>query len=172
VPDVPDVMSPDGLLSEARTATGLDDFGSDDFREGLAVYCESVASEAKLNDVGAVAVRANVVANLANRLRVVDWAARHPDVAGQRIDAPLVVIGMFRAGTTFLSNLLDQDQGNRSLLRWEAGDSVPPPTPAPSGQVPGSTPYGRAPRCSSRSTPRWPPSTTRRPTAPPSASPS
>jgi hypothetical protein len=130
VPDVPDVMSPDELLSEARTATGLDDFGSDDFREGLAVYCESVASEAKLNEVGAMAVRANVVANLANRLRVVDWAARHPDVAGQRIDAPLVVVGMFRAGTTFLSNLLDQDPGNRSLLRWEAGDSVPPPTPA------------------------------------------
>jgi hypothetical protein len=123
-------MSPDDLLSEARAATGLDDFGGDDFREGLAVYCESVVSEAKLSDVGVMAVRGNIVANLANRLRVVDWAARHPDVAGQRIDAPLVVVGMFRAGTTFLSNLLDQDPTNRSLLRWEAGDSVPPPTAA------------------------------------------
>ena len=36
---------------------------------------------------------------------------------------------MFRAGTTFLSYLLDQDPRNRALLRWEAGDSVPPPTP-------------------------------------------
>lgn len=123
-------MSPDDLLSEARAETGLDDFGSDDFREGLAVYCESVASEAKLNDLGVMAVRGNVVANLANRLRVVDWAARHPDVADERIDAPLIVIGMFRAGTTHLSNLLDQDPGNRPLLRWEAADSVPPPDPA------------------------------------------
>jgi Sulfotransferase family len=40
-----------------------------------------------------------------------------------------VVIGMFRAGTTFFSNLLDQDAGNRPLLRWEAADSVPPPAP-------------------------------------------
>jgi len=118
------------LLANACKETGLEDFGSDQFREGLDVYCESVFSEAKLNEVGVMAVQGNIVANLVNRLRVVDWAARHPDVAGERIDAPLIVIGMFRAGTTHLSNLLDQDPRNRSLLRWEAGDSVPPPTPA------------------------------------------
>ena len=124
------MTGPEELLAEACSETGLDDFGRDDFREGLAVYCESVLSEAKLNDIGVIAVRGNIVANLANRLRVVDWAARHPDVADERIDAPLFVIGMFRAGTTFLSSLLDQDRRNRPLLRWEAGDSVPPPTPA------------------------------------------
>ncbi|TML87195.1 MAG: sulfotransferase [Actinobacteria bacterium] len=120
----------DDLVTEACKETGLDDFGSDDFREGLGVYCESAFSEAELNDVGVMAVQGTIVASLANRLRVVDWAARHPDVHDERIDAPLIVIGMFRAGTTFLSNLLDQDPGNRALLRWEAGDSAPPPTPA------------------------------------------
>jgi hypothetical protein len=89
-----------------------------------------VASEAQLNDVGVLAVRGTILANLVNRLRVVDWAARHPEVTDERIEAPLVVIGMFRAGTTFLSNLLDRDPGNRPLLRWESGDCVPPPTPA------------------------------------------
>jgi hypothetical protein len=118
------------LLAQACMETGLEDFGSDEFREGLDVYCESAFSEAELNEVGVMAVRGNIVANLVNRLRVVDWATRHPDVARERIDLPLVVIGMFRAGTTHLSNLLDQDRRNRSLLRWEAGDSVPPPTPA------------------------------------------
>jgi hypothetical protein len=92
--------------------------------------CESAFSEAELNDVGVMAMRGNIVANLVNRLRVVDWAARHPDVADERIDAPLIVIGMFRGGTTFLSYLLDRDRRNRSLLGWESGDSVPPPTPA------------------------------------------
>jgi hypothetical protein len=37
---------------------------------------------------------------------------------------------MFRAGTTLLSRLFDQDRRNRALLMWEAGDSAPPPTPA------------------------------------------
>ena len=120
----------DAFLTQARAESGLDDFGGDDFRPGLAVYCESAFSEAQLNDVGILAVQGVIVASLVNRLRVVDWAARHPDVADERVDAPLIVIGMFRAGTTYLSNLLDCDAGNRSLLRWEAGDSVPPPTPA------------------------------------------
>ena len=122
-------MDHEQLIAEARALTGLDDFGSDTFREGLSVYWASVNSEAQLNELGATAIRANVVSNLANRLRIVDWARRHPGVADERIDAPLVVIGMFRAGTTFLSYLLEQDVRNRALLRWEAGDSVPPPTP-------------------------------------------
>ena len=123
-------MVPDEVIAEACGLTGLDDFGSDSFREGLAVYCESVSSEAKLNDLGVTAIRGNVVGTLANRLRIVDWSRQHPDVGTERIDAPLVVIGMFRAGTTFLSYLLEQDHRNRALLRWEAGDSVPPPTPS------------------------------------------
>lgn len=124
------MTTPEILLAEARNEAGLDDFGPDDFREGLAVFCGSAFSEADLNEIGVMAVRGNIVANLVNRLRVVDWAARHPEVAEERVDAPLIVVGMFRAGTTYLSNLLDQDRRNRSLLRWEAADSVPPPTPA------------------------------------------
>lgn len=123
-------MVPAELLAAAREQTGLEDFGGGTFREGLEVYCDSVRTEARLNEVGGVAVAANVVSSLANRLKVVDWAGRHPDVADEAIRAPLVVIGMFRAGTTLLSNLLDQDPGNRALLRWEATDCVPPPGPA------------------------------------------
>jgi len=124
------VPAADQLVDEACRQTGLDDFGSDRFREGLAIYCDSLDREAQLNEIGSMAVPGTIVASLSNRLRVVDWARRHPEVAAQRIDAPLVVIGMFRAGTTFLSYLLDQDRRNRPLLQWESGDSVPPAAPA------------------------------------------
>ena len=73
--------------------------------------------------------RRPLVAALVNRLKVVDWAKQHPEVTEERIEAPVVVIGMFRAGTTFLSNLLDADPANRALLGWESQDSVPPPLP-------------------------------------------
>ena len=109
------------MIEEARALTGLGDFGSDEFREGLDVYCDSVGREAQLNEIGNAAVRANITGSLANRLKVVDWARQHPDVARERIDAPLVVIGMFRAGTTFLSYLLEQDPRNRALLRKFSG---------------------------------------------------
>src|SRR5439155_23677493 len=116
-------------IAEAAKETGLDDFGADDFREGLAVLCASIDREAQLNDIGVMALRGNIVGCLSNRLRIVEYRTTHPDVTDERIDEPLVVIGMLRAGTTLLSRLLDQDRGNRALLSWEAADSVPPPTP-------------------------------------------
>jgi hypothetical protein len=120
----------DDLAGEACEQTGFDDFGPGEFREGLTVLCESINNEAQLNEVGDAAVRSTVVNSLGNRLRVVDWIRRHPEVGGERIEAPIIVIGMFRAGTTFLSQLFDQDPRNRALLRWEANDSVPPPSHA------------------------------------------
>jgi hypothetical protein len=123
-------LVPEELISDACRLAALDVFDGDSFRDGLEVYCDSINDEARLNELGETAIRSNVVACLVNRLRIVDWARQHPDVTEARIDAPLVVIGMFRAGTTFLSYLLEQDHQNRALLRWEAGDSVPPPSPS------------------------------------------
>ena len=123
-------MNADELLDEVVAQTGLDDFGGDTYREGLDVLCDSLTREAQLNEIGQAALRGNIVGTLSNRLRIVDYRRRDATVEDERIEEPLVVIGMFRAGTTLLSRLLDQDAGNRALLSWEAGDSVPPPTPA------------------------------------------
>jgi hypothetical protein len=120
-------IQPDALSATAREQTGLHDFGGDSFREGLEVFCESASSEAHLNQIGAAVLPSAILACLRNRLRVVDWVKRHPEVSDESIEAPFVVIGMFRAGTTFLSYLLEKDARHRPLLRWEAGDSVPPP---------------------------------------------
>ena len=68
-----------------------------------------LADEAQLNDLGSVAMPGMVVGSLSNRLRVFEWITRHPEVRDECIDAPIVVIGMFRAGTTLLSRLFDQD---------------------------------------------------------------
>ena len=123
-------VTADDVVTEVCEQTGLDDFGVDQYREGLTVLCGSINDEAQLSELGDAAVRGTIVSSLRNRLRVVDWIRRHPEVAAERIEAPIVVIGMFRAGTTFLSQLLDQDPRNRALLRWEANDSVPPPSHA------------------------------------------
>ena len=40
-----------------------------------------------------------------------------------------MVLGLPRTGTSLASYLLDQDPLRRSLLTWEAEDSVPPSTP-------------------------------------------
>ncbi len=123
-------FDPDALLADAVQAAGADDLGDPGGVEGLGIYCQSVESEAQLNELGQMAIRGNILGNLTNRLRIVEWEKQHAtDLASERVEAPLVVIGMFRAGTTYLSYLLDQDPDNRSLLRWESSDPIPPPTP-------------------------------------------
>jgi hypothetical protein len=121
-------LDPDRFIADAVAATGLDDFGGDSFREGLAVYCASAESEARLNDLGRATVPRAIESALTNRLRVIDYAKQHPEVAEERIESPWIVIGIFRAGTTLMSYLLETDERSRPLLRWEAGNSVPPST--------------------------------------------
>ena len=116
------------MLAAAEAETGLDEWGDASFREGLGVYCASLEAEARLSELGVFAVQGNLHGQLTNRLKVIDHA-RHHDVAGEVIAEPVFVIGLFRAGTTLLSNLLDQDPDARSLLGWEATDTAPPPTP-------------------------------------------
>jgi hypothetical protein len=122
-------LDADALMAAAAEQTGLDDFGPSSFREGLDVYCESIG-EARLNDLGNMVVPGNVVAALSNRLRVVDWVKTHPEAGDEQIEAPFVVVGIFRAGTTLISYLLEKDDRHRPLFGWEAGTSVPPPDPA------------------------------------------
>lgn len=118
------------LEAAAVEATGLEDFGNPTYRTGLEVYVTALREEARLNEVGALALEANLVANLRNRLRVVDWRATHPEVADEAVVAPLFVIGLPRTGTTLLSALLAEDPRRRALRRWESGDPVPPPEAA------------------------------------------
>ncbi len=122
-------MAIEGLLSSAVEASGgLDDFGDPRFRVGLAVFAEATVADGRFNAIGDAAAEGMCVANLVNRLRVVDWHKHHPEAAADHIDSPIFLIGLPRTGTTALSHLLSADPANRSLLQWEATDSVPPPT--------------------------------------------
>jgi hypothetical protein len=122
-------FDPETLIVAAQQATGLEDFGGDSFREGLALCCQSLGEEAQLNLIGEVALPSAMVGALANRLQVTDWVKRHPEILKEQIEAPFIVVGLFRAGTTLMSYLLEKDARHRPLYRWEASQSTPPPAP-------------------------------------------
>ena len=118
----------DDLMAEARTETGLDDFGDESFREGLELLVRSLQHEAKLNAMGQMAMRGRVVSLLSQRLQIEDWFRRHPDIGDEPIDSPLIGLGLPRTGSTALSFLLAEDPGTRSLRLWESGAPAPPPS--------------------------------------------
>ena len=120
----------DALLDDVAAQVGLDDYGDPTFRDGLEPLWWSGMHEADLTEIGTLAFEGQIRMNLANRLRVLDWHRTHPELAATRVEAPLVLVGMPRSGTTALSHLLAADPDNRSLLAWEANESIPPPTTA------------------------------------------
>ena len=119
----------DDLVTRACERAGLDDLGDDSWRAGLSLLVETVESAPGVNPGGRDYVYGQFVDALWNRLRVVDYIRQHPEVAQERVERPLVILGLPRTGTSLASYLLDQDPQRRSLLTWEAGDSVPPASP-------------------------------------------
>jgi hypothetical protein len=114
-------------LLERATATGLDDFGDDSFREGLDILVSSADREARYTETGAAAFDAQIVEHLSNRLQIEHWYKRHPEIDAQQIVAPLIGLGLPRTGSTALSCLLAEDPAARSIRNWEAMAPCPPP---------------------------------------------
>ena len=123
-------LDADSLLAAARAATGLDDFGDDGWREPFAVLTDALAREAKLNTVGRLLTRAELVRVLANRLRLVDLWKREPEILAGQVRAPIFIVGTARSGTSILHEVLGQDPRLRSPATWEIFYSVPPPEAA------------------------------------------
>lgn len=110
----------DDLEDGARSATGLDDFGSSYYREGLERTVDALNNEADLDEMGRVIQHATTSNALIQRLRIVDTYKQHPEIDDEVIGGPVFVIGLPRTGTTALSQLVASDPQFRSLRMWES----------------------------------------------------
>jgi hypothetical protein len=117
----------DELLAQAVAETGLDDFGDDSFREGLALLVADLG-RAGLNAAGEGYLYPRIVGYLSQRLQVEDWYRRHPEIDDEQVVAPLIGLSLPRTGSTALSFLLAQDPAIRYLHMWESATPCPPPS--------------------------------------------
>lgn len=115
---VPLELSVDAVLAQASREARLDDFGPDDFRERLDVLLKVIAwdGHTKLTQVNA---HRRIVNKAVNRLLTMDLLKRHPEIHEQEIEAPLIVAGLPRSGTTHLLNLIAADSRFQSTPYWE-----------------------------------------------------
>ena len=125
-----DALDMDRLVGGAIAATGLDDLGDDDWREGLARLTLALDEEARLNALGEQIAAGELSMLLANRLELIGWRAQHPELTGVDIVPPIVIVGQGRTGTTILFDILAQDPATRVPLTWEVDRPVPPPETA------------------------------------------
>jgi hypothetical protein len=116
----------DLLITVARRATGLDDFGPGGFEEPLRVVLKAVREEANLTEAGFQRCLQNYVKNLSLRLQMQDFFVRHPEIEQQEIVAPLVIIGLQRTGTSKLFRNIAADPQWNVLYTWQALNPIPP----------------------------------------------
>lgn len=108
-----------GLLTEAAELVGRDDFGNPQFIRGLEALVESINAEAALTEAGMAAQRQRIVGLLANRLRLERAFSEHPEIRNERIEAPIVIVGLPRTGSTMTHRLLASDPAHTAMLWWE-----------------------------------------------------
>ncbi len=121
----------DSLLAAAVDRSGCRDFGDAGFRPRLERMVAAVTSDAGLGPLGRLAVYQRTVRLLTSRLLVEDIVRRRPEILDIDIDAPIIVIGLPRSGTTHLVNLIATDRRLRSLPYWESLEPCPRPGDGP-----------------------------------------
>ena len=107
------------LRGAAAQQAGHDDFGSDSYMAGLTALLHSIEHEMQLNDRGRSELHTRIVNALANRLILVAWEKANPEAAAAPIEAPVVILGLPRTGSSILHETLAAAPGVRTPLIWE-----------------------------------------------------
>ena len=123
------------LMSRAREITGIDRIDQEAI-EPLEVLCASLREDAGLHQVGVANWKVMLLRILGNRLRMQRDFAAHPEIADERIEAPVICIGMPRTGSTKIQKLLANSGDFNWLPLWQAYNpssrtGVPGESPAP-----------------------------------------
>ena len=123
------------LLAQAEADTALHDFGDGQFRASLDAFVRLLNAANGLSADDRRAAFGQMVRVLGWRLRLVEDRKRYPGITDERIEAPLIVVGFPRSGTTLLHALLAGAPGNRAPLYWEIARPSPPPSLAAPGDT-------------------------------------
>src|SRR3954467_15904503 len=90
------------LLDAAVRATGLDDFGPDDFWPRFRGQIAAIEGDTGQTELSRHIQHRRAVGLLSNRLRLTDLLRRYPEIEAIELEAPLIVVGMPRSGTIHL----------------------------------------------------------------------
>ena len=115
------------LMGAAESATGLSDWGPDQtFRIGLGKLVESMNG---MDAPGALVQQAGMrlTGSLMTRLHFVEDEKQHPEILEEKVERPLVIVGLPRTGTTVTYDLLALDPAARAPRNWEFAMPWPAP---------------------------------------------
>lgn len=121
------LLDADRVQGEAEAAAGIADPERSLYFDNLRRLVDSLNEEGRLTIAGAAAAHEEFVGALRNRLESIRWIRDCPEIANERIEAPLFLTGLPRSGTTYFQNLFNVDPALRLLQTWESRRPCPPP---------------------------------------------
>jgi len=115
------------MISVARGTSGLSDFGDfdGDWKARLGSLVDAIERESKLTVLGRLMARQEILRCLGTRLAITRRLDECPAILDEVIEAPIIVTGQGRSGTSILFELLSLDPDARSISAWEATHPVP-----------------------------------------------
>lgn len=125
----PIVADPAELMESASAATGLRDFGSEDFLPALEIFCRALNQDREMSYIGCLSARRFNTKLLIDRLQIQNTLEEIPEIQQQEVRRPVMICGNPRSGTTLLQRLLAQDPQFRTTLAWESYFATSPPHP-------------------------------------------
>jgi hypothetical protein len=126
-----DGLDPGELVASARASAGDGDGRPLKFLPALHRLVEAADTEAGLTAAGRGLLRYALVAQLVTQIQADRLMEAHPEIGQMPIEAPVVITGMPRTGTTALHNLLAEVPGLRAPRLWEL---LAPAAPAGPGE--------------------------------------
>lgn len=120
-------MDTDTLYQVAERNTGLNDFGDPYHREGLDILLQSIYEDANLHFFGRFITRMVLINYMTQRFLFVEAQKRSPDIFRAKLNAPFIITGIPRSGTTFLHQMLAADPGNSGIPFWRLFRPFPTP---------------------------------------------
>jgi hypothetical protein len=124
-------IDPAALLEQAQRDVGepKSAFGDPDWRGRFETLARALDAS-PLHLVGRLLTKQELLRSLRTRLLLAHAVDAQPAIERERIDAPVIVTGPARSGTSILFELLWLDPTLRAPLAWEALHPIPPPGPS------------------------------------------
>ena len=117
-------FNPEDLRLRAHRMEGAKHIPDAVYPDGLGVACTSL-ERCSLSVVGRASLHAQLVQGLRNGIRLERVFQANPDLVHQTLNAPIIVTGLPRSGTTYLHRLLALHPDAREIPTWEVRQPLP-----------------------------------------------
>lgn len=114
------------IISQAEARVGIPD-SDPGVANNLTRLVDSIRATFPLSRDGEEKVRATLLTDATNRLESLKWLRDYPEIAEERIEAPVFLMGLPRSGTTYFQYLFDRDHRFRLIRTWQSSLPSPPP---------------------------------------------